>query len=148
MIPFQFNIRDVLSKMRRLAKNRVGAVTLNLPFFSISVSPNDREKQIARELIVRLKDRRVLSASECCDDCIDQALNSLQEIRRLLVDRQVALSDMPDSPVYLLIEAMALGIRQFLTYEQKLQKVDGGGAIGTPLAAVRVFRLRQQLSID
>jgi len=33
MIPFQFDIRDALSKMRRLFKNRVGAVTLNLPFF-------------------------------------------------------------------------------------------------------------------
>lgn len=138
-ILFQFDIREVLRKLRGLAKNRVGAVTLNLPFFSISVSPNDREKQIARELVVRLKDRRVLSASECCDDCIDQSLTSLQEIRRLLVDKEVALSGMQDSPVYLLIEAMALGIRQFLTYEQVL-KVGGRGAVG----AVRELEIRQR----
>ena len=130
--------------MRRLAKNRVGAVTLNLPFFSISVSRNGREKQIARELVVRLKDRRVLSASECCDDCIDQALTSLQEIRRLLVDKQVALSDMQDGPVYLLIEAMALGIRQFLTYKQGLQRLGGRSALGTPLDAVREAEIQQR----
>ena len=138
-IPFQFDIRDVLTKMRRIAKNRVGTVTLNLPFFSVSISADDREKQIARELVIRIKDRRVLNASECCDNCIDQALASLQEIRRLLVDKQVALSDIPDSPVYLLVEAMAQGIRQFFTYEQRLVN-----APDRSRRAVRESRVRQE----
>jgi len=39
----------------------------------------DRERTVARELVIRLKDRRVISAFECCDDCIDRALASLGE---------------------------------------------------------------------
>jgi len=123
-IPFQFDITDVLKRMRRLGRNRLGDVTLNLPFISIGVSPKDREKQVAREIIIRLRDRRVLSASECCDDCIDRALASLQEIRRLLVDKQVDLSDVEDGPLFLLIEAMTVSIRQFLTFEQRLQAME------------------------
>jgi hypothetical protein len=82
----------------------------------------DREKQIAREIVIRLKDRRVLNSWECCDHCIDQALSSLQEIRKFLVNKQVELADLHDGPLFIFIDAMATGIRQFLTFEQHLTK--------------------------
>lgn len=123
-IPFQFDLRDVLTRVRREIGSRVGDVTLNLPFVSVSVSPKDRERHVARELVIRLKDRRVLTAWECCDNCIDQALESLQEIRRTLVDKQVELSDLRDGSLYLLVDVMVEGIRQFLTYEQRLSHPD------------------------
>jgi hypothetical protein len=119
-VPFKFDMTDVLKRMRRIASKRLGNVTLSLPFVSVTVNPKDREKQIAREVVIRLKDRRVLTASECCDNCIDQALNSLQEIRKLLVDKQVELADVRDGPLFLLVDAMTTGIRQFLTFEQHL----------------------------
>ncbi|MFO1112375.1 MAG: hypothetical protein U1E35_00330 [Rhodospirillales bacterium] len=115
---------DLLGRARRQVSSRLGDVTLNLPFVSIAVNPKDRERQVARELVIRLKDRRVLSAWECCDSCIDRALTSLQEIRQTLVDKQVELSDVSDGPLYLLIDAMTLGIRQFLTYEELLNQGD------------------------
>jgi hypothetical protein len=77
---------DVLKRVRRVASQHVGNVTLSLPFISVAVNPKDREKQVAREIVIRLKDRRVLSAWECCDNCIDLALKSLQEIRKFLVE--------------------------------------------------------------
>lgn len=120
--PFKFDLRDVIDRAHRLATGRLGDITLNLPFVSVAVNPKDKEKQVARELVIRLRDRRVLTAWECCDGCIDQALTSLQEIRRLLVDKQVELADMQDGPLYVLIDAMALGIRQFLTCEQRLAR--------------------------
>jgi hypothetical protein len=129
-IPFQFDITDVLKRLRRIARSRIGNVTLSLPFISVGVSPKSREKQVAREIVIRLKDRRVLNAWECCDDCIDKALGSLQEIRRHLVDKQVELSELQDGPLYLLIDAMTLGIRQFLTFEQRLTQ--GGAPPGGP----------------
>lgn len=122
-IPFKFDIADLLARARRVS-SRVGDVTLSLPFVSIAVSPKDRERQVARELVIRLRDRRVLSAWECCDSCIDHALASLQEIRRTLIDKQVELSGLSDGPLYLLIDAMALGIRQFLTYEETVKQDD------------------------
>ena len=109
--PFRLDITDVLRRARRRFRRHVGDVTLNLPFITFSISPNDREKHIAREIVIRLKDRRVPNARECCDDCLDEALTSLYEIRRLLVDKQVELSDLQDGSLYLLLDAMTLGIR-------------------------------------
>ncbi len=103
-------------------RSQVGDITLNLPFISIAVSPKDLERQIAKELVIRLRDRRVLSAWECCDGCIDNSLKSLGEIRQTIVDKQVELADLQDGPLYLLLEAMALGIRQFMTFEEVLKR--------------------------
>jgi hypothetical protein len=122
--PFRFELSELLARARRTVSGRVGNITLHLPFVDVEVSPKDREKQVAREIVIRLKDRRVLSAQECCDNCIDQALASLQEIRGHLVDKQVELSDMQDGPLYLLTDMMREGIRQFLTYEQLLKRSD------------------------
>lgn len=120
--PLKFDIVDLLNKARRKATGRVGDITLNLPFISIAISPTDRERSVAQEIVIRLKDRRVLSAYECCDGCIESALTSLQEIRTMLVDKQVDLVGMQDGPLLLYVEAMTLGIRQFLTYEGLLKR--------------------------
>lgn len=123
-IPFKFDLSDLLRRARSQA-HRVGDVTINLPFVSFSVSPEDREKRIAREVVIRLSDRRVLSESECCDNCINSALASLREVRQILVDKQVELSDLQDGALYLLLEAMLVGIRQFMTYEEVLRRNPG-----------------------
>lgn len=120
-VPFKFDLSDLVKKARGQT-HRIGDVTINLPFVSFSVSPNDREKKIAREVVIRLRDKRVLSAWECCDDCIDSALASLQDIRGLLVEKQVELADAQDSSLYLILETMLVGIRQFMTYEELLRR--------------------------
>jgi len=119
--PFQFDVSELVAKARRHFKKRVDGVTINLPFLSFSVRPNDIEQEAAREIVIRLADKRVLNAFECCDSCVEQALASLQEIRSLLVDEQVELSALTDGGLYLIIELMLEGIRQFFTFEQKLR---------------------------
>jgi len=121
--PFKFDFRKLLKDARRKLNTRVGSVSIKLPFLSFSLTPEDFEKRIAREVVIRMADRRILNSFECCDNCIDQALKSLQEIRRLLVDKQVELSGIPDSPLYLLIELQVEAIRQFLTFEQKFNEI-------------------------
>jgi hypothetical protein len=123
-IPFKFEISDIVARAQRQAKNRLGDISINLPFVSFSISPIDTERRVAREIVIRLRDRRVLSAWECCDNCIDRALESLQEMRRTLVDKQVELGSLQDGPLYLLTDIMAEGIRQFLTYEEMLRQRD------------------------
>jgi len=119
--PFKFNLSGLLGRIRRLPI-AVDGVSLNVPFLSVSIKPLDIKRRVAREVVIRLADRRVLNAFECCDDCIDRALTSLHEIRRLLVDKQVELSDRPDSALYLLLELMAEAVRQFFTFEQRLDR--------------------------
>jgi hypothetical protein len=123
-IPFKFDLTDLIARARRQVSGRVGNITLSLPFLSIEVSPKDREREAAREIVIRLRDRRVLSAWECCDDCIDNALASLREIRQFIIDKEVDLADMQDGPLFLLLDAMALGIRQFMTFEELLRRDD------------------------
>lgn len=121
-IPFKFDLTDLLGRARRQVAGRIGNVTLNLPFVSIEVSPKDRERAVAREVVLRLRDRRVLSAWECCDDCIDRALTSLKEIRQLIVDKEVELAELQDGPLFIMLDAMAAGIRQFMTFEELLRR--------------------------
>lgn len=119
--PFRFDISELVKKARRHVKKRVDGVTINLPFVSISVKPDNLEQKVAKEIVIRLADKRVLNAFECCDSCIEQALSSLQEIRVLLVDKQVELSAQTDGGLYLIIEMMLEGIRQFFTFEEGLR---------------------------
>lgn len=119
--PFKFDLSGLVQKARRHARKRLDGITINLPFVSLSVRPDDLEQKAAREIVIRLADKRVLNAFECCDSCVEQALNSLQEIRRMLVDKQVALSDQTDGAVYLIVEFMLEAIRQFFTFEETLR---------------------------
>lgn len=117
----KFDISKTIKNARRFINKHVDGVEIQIPFMSFSVKPTDIEKKVARELLIRLPDKRVLSAKECCDNCIDNALSSLQDVRKVLVDKQVDLAEYHDGGLYLLIELMAEVIRQFLTFEESLK---------------------------
>jgi ribosomal protein S4 len=117
----KFDISKTIKEARKFINKHVDGVEIQIPFLSFSVKPNDIEKKVARELLIRLADKRVLSAKECCDNCIDNALSSLQDVRKVLVDKQVDLAEYHDGGLYLLIELMAEVIRQFLTFEESLK---------------------------
>ena len=119
--PFKFYVYTLIGKARRHIKKRVDGVTINLPFVSFSVKPDDLEQKAAREIVIRLADKRVLNAFECCDSCVEQALASLQDIRSFLVGKQVELSAIVDGGLYLVLELMLEGIRQFFTFEDGLR---------------------------
>ncbi len=117
--PFKFEIGNIVDRVRKLPVS-VEGVTITLPFVEVTLKPDDLERRVAREVVVRLADRRVLNAWECCDGCIDNALKSLQEIRQTIVGKQVELSSKTDGVLYLLLDSIRDAIRQFLTFEQRL----------------------------
>lgn len=119
--PFLLDVKALVTKARRQIRKRVEGVTISLPFVSFAVCPDDVEKRVAHEIAIRLADKRVLNASECCDSCVEQAMASLREIRSLLVDKQVELTRMTDGGLYLILEFMLEGIRQFFTFEEGLR---------------------------
>ncbi len=119
--PFKFDIEGVVRRLRKLPVS-VEGVSIVLPFIEVAVKIDDIERKVAREVVIRLADRRVLNAWECCDNCIDLALKSLQEIRQIIVDKQVELSGRTDGALYLLLDSIREGTRQFLTFEQKLDR--------------------------
>jgi hypothetical protein len=126
--PFKLDLSSVVKRMKGLPIAVDAKIKISIPFFELTVKPDDRENKVAREIIIRLADRRVLNSSECCDNCIDEALGSLKEIRKVLVEKQVELSDKSDSALYILIDSIREAIRQFQTFEQRLNgkhKVEG-----------------------
>ena len=132
--PFRFDFRSLLKAWRRKLNTRIDGVSISLPFLSFKVNPTDIEQRVAREVLIRMANRRVLSSSECCDNSIDQALESLQGIRALLEQQQVELAQAMDSPLYLLLEFQLEALRQFLTFEQRLKAKPHRGGIVLPQA--------------
>lgn len=117
--PFKFDVSGIVDRLRKLPVS-VDGITITLPFVEVAVKADNIEKKVAREVVIRLADRRVLNAFECCDSCVEQALKSLQEIRQIIVDKQVELSGKTDGVLYLLLDSVRDAIRQFLTFEQRL----------------------------
>ena len=123
--PFKFEIGGIIDRVRKLPVS-VDGITITLPFVEVTLKPDDLERKVAREVVIRLADRRVLNARECCDGCIENALKSLQEISQTIVEKQVELSSKTDGILYLLLDSIRDSIRQFLTYEQRLTKRSPG----------------------
>lgn len=114
----KFDVSAILQRAKLLPKPKIKGVSINLPFLSIDLAVSDDERKIAREILIRLRDKRVLVAWECCDNCIKNALASIQDIRTLLVNKQVELPD-ENSVLFLLSDLMLAGIRQFLTFTER-----------------------------
>lgn len=119
--PLKFEMSSLIKKAQKIFKLSVDGITISLPFVSFSVKPDDSEKKVAREIVIRLADKRVLNSRECCLSCVKKALESIQNIRSILVDKQVDLSSHTEGILYLIIEVMLEGIRQFQTYEENLR---------------------------
>lgn len=120
LIPFRFEITNSLKALAKTGDATISAVQISAPFINIRVHPSPFETELAAKIVVRALNRRVLSASECCDGCINEALNSIQGLRGELVDMRVELANSADGPLFPLLDLMLVAIRQFLTFEQTL----------------------------
>lgn len=121
-IPFRFEITEVIRTLAQCADARKPTVQLSVPYMTVLVSPRSVERAMAAEIIVKSMDRRVLSAQECCDGCIRDALRSLQEFRAELLSQKTQLASTPDSSLAQILELMLVAIRQFLTFEQRISR--------------------------
>ena len=116
-------MRELTAKGRQRIATYVEGVSINLPFVTFNVRPDDLEQQVAREIVIRLADRRFISYGEHrCHGHTEEVIASLKEVRSMLVDKQVALAKCANGPLYLIIDFMLEGIRQLLTFEERLRK--------------------------
>ena len=118
MSNLKFNVASIIQKAIKIPKPKIKGITVNLPFLSIDLDPSDDEKRISREVLIRLRDKRVLVAWQCCDNCIKHAVDSIQEIRSLLVDKQVEIAN-ENSALFIIFDLMLEGIREFLTLTER-----------------------------
>ena len=114
----RINFTEFYKKAKKIAsKIEFKGATLNLPFISINIDADLNEKKIAKEIIIRLRDKRVLNTKECCDNCIENSLKSLIEIREFLVNKEVEIGNI-ESPLFLLVDFGLMGIKKFLTFTE------------------------------
>jgi len=118
-----FEIGGVLRGFRAIAQQpSVDSVEINLPGLTIPVRAGSTEKRNALRLLIKLRDKRVLTEKECCDSCIRNALASISEIRQFLTEEQLRIAD-SESPTFLLADFMLALIRGFLTLTEPLDPV-------------------------
>ncbi len=115
-MPFVIDLNAKLRRWRALLNDKATGVKISLPGISFTFKTAETERVVAREVLIRLGDKRVLNSRECCSDCIEHAFASLEKIRSLLVDKQVELAELREGPLFMLLEMMLEGIRQFFTY--------------------------------
>lgn len=135
-INFQFDVSDIVARVMRSPKASNTATAFTLPFVTVLADWSPLEHQIASELLIRLGDRRVLSSKECCDNCIDDALRSLQEMRSILLESRIELVGEQSGIMSHMIELMLTAVRQFLTFEQSL----GSAGMDKPEPAGEFYR--------
>ncbi len=122
MDDFLIDVRQLIKKGRRNLNKRIGSVQISTPAgISFRLEPHDPEVTMAKKILIYMRDRRVLKSQECCDNCIDRSLESLQKIRGYLVERQQELATLTDGALFLMTEFMLDAVRQFITYSEKLE---------------------------
>jgi hypothetical protein len=95
----------------------ITSLTLSFPFRAgITVSINSKEKDIAKEAIIMLVNRRILNASECCPSCSQQSIDSLKEIKSDLIQIEKKLINSVNGSLFYFIDSIISGVNQFLKY--------------------------------
>ncbi len=101
------------------------SISLSIPFgISIVIQPEKKESEIAKEVIIKLIDRRILNAKECCGSCIKKSLASLMEIKGQLIDIKVKLANKTDSALFYLIDYIIISINTFLDFIERYKIED------------------------
>ncbi len=124
----QFKVQKLLKKAKKRIGQSVDGISITLPLISANLKIRQVERQIAREVAVKLKNRRVLKPRKEADEHnIEKEIASIQKIRGLLVEKQVELaqSDLGDGDFYLIIEFMLAPINQFLSFHEKWSRKKG-----------------------
>ncbi|MBI1944529.1 MAG: hypothetical protein HYS27_02465 [Deltaproteobacteria bacterium] len=118
------DVRDLVSRARRWVSARVGGATITTGFISFPLVANDPERTAARQLVIRLRDKRVFTASDCCDGCVKNSIAALQEVRKILVEAQVQLANSHGGQLFWCTDYMRETIRAFLTWEERVRAAD------------------------
>ena len=121
----QIDVRDSVRRAGRWANVRTEGLVINTGFVSFRLTPLDCERTAARQLVVRLRDKRVFTASDCGDSCVQNSIDSLQGVREILVEAQAQLADLHDGQLFWLTDYARQTIRAFLTWEEQVRSAGG-----------------------
>lgn len=123
--PFGVNVGSLTQRARQWIGRRIAGATVSATGVSFQIRATDPERDAARKLFIRLRDRRVFNAFDCCDNCVRNTLASLQEVRKILVESQVEVANFHDGDLFWIADYLRLIIREFLSWEERLRAALG-----------------------
>lgn len=94
-------------------------VSINLPFISFTVRVDETERDVARELLICLDDRRLLKRSHSCEKPTPLAIESVGKIRDLVVQMKAKLRNHTSGALYQMLEMMHLATVEFVNFIEK-----------------------------
>jgi len=101
-------------------KPKVESLSINLPFFNVSFSIQDNiEKEIISEILIRSEDKRFLTSWQCCSNCTENAIESVLEYRKFLIDQKVKLSKIKNSQFIDVVNFLLDEVKIFLSISEK-----------------------------
>ena len=119
---FIFKIPEYKVKIYKTGSSAklVDSVSISFPFgICLNIKPSSSDKNIARETVIKLVDRRILNSKECCGSCIKDSVCSLKEIKSDTIKIKEKLIDNINSPLFYLIDYIVLGINSFLNFMER-----------------------------
>jgi hypothetical protein len=88
----KFDVSSYYKKAKAYKNSmKIEGVSINLPFITINVASDQNDKKIAREIIIRIRDKRVLNSKECCEGCIENSLNQFSKSDSSLLTNKLKL---------------------------------------------------------
>jgi len=99
---------------------KLESLSINIPFVNINFKiDNNQEKEVINEILMRSDDKRFLTSWQCCTSCTKNAIESVLEYRKFLVDQKVILSKIKNSQFMAVIDYLLEELKKFLSISEK-----------------------------
>ena len=99
---------------------KIDSIGLSFPFgLNITYKPIDSIKEIAKVIIIKLIDRRILNSKECCGSCIEQSVLSLKEIKAVLINEKTKLIKQINTLLYYYVDYIIIAINTFFDFTER-----------------------------
>lgn len=100
---------------------KIESLSIGTPFLNINFKINDDvEKEIVDEVLIRSEDKRFLTSWQCCASCTENAIESVIEYRKFLLDQKVKISKVKNSQFLKIISYLLDEVKKFLSISEKL----------------------------
>ncbi|MDD2466882.1 MAG: hypothetical protein PHI97_23045 [Desulfobulbus sp.] len=98
----------------------IDTVAIEIPFLNVTFKISDNlEKEIVTETLIRSEDKRFLTSWQCCANCTENAIKSVLEYRKFLVDQKVKLSKIKNSQFNSIINYVLDQVKKFLSVSER-----------------------------
>lgn len=99
---------------------KIESLSMGMPFLKVNFKiGSDIEKEIASEILIRSEDKRFLTSWQCCSSCTKNAIESVLEYRKFLVDQKVKLSKIKKAQLIKIVDYLLEEIKKFLSISEK-----------------------------